>query len=230
MTTARHGKGAPIDHTYYSSQAVLRCFESICEPLESELHKHSPGFHVDSKELATLIAQLQQFQQDYLGLDCPDPPSPCPLRIPAKLFKIIPNQPLTKNSPLYSICLAASTFRIINNKDHWDFAPSLKNKNAEMIQFIRDFLQRATIMPLPRIGFADNMPDNARKTLTTVARKLQGASFCICIFNRKVVSTRLSLLFFFFSAHRRQPKACDTYPVWRSARIRQHRGRMVPDA
>lgn len=164
-------KNTTVDFGFYESAPVVKCFESIREPLLAELQPHQPDLVFTARELSILIAQIQQFQYDHLGINNKTPNAP--LRIPSKLFKIEQDKPLTKAAPVYTILIGAYSYRVSNKLSKWDFSPSKKAKNAEMIQHIRQLLQKANIISTPKLGFARSMPDPTRKSLTNLAKKLQ---------------------------------------------------------
>ncbi|KAF7730851.1 hypothetical protein EC973_001369 [Apophysomyces ossiformis] len=165
-------KGTGLDPSYYELPETIACFESIRGPLLAELQPQQRDISFDARDLSVLTGQLQQFQADFLGIH--NRPANAPLRIPAKLFKLHEKRRLSKESPLYTILLAAFTYRISNSWRKWDFTnPSKKSKNSELIQFIRSFLIRTKIIIPPRIAFADSMSEATKKALVPLARKIE---------------------------------------------------------
>ncbi|KAI9253976.1 hypothetical protein BDA99DRAFT_168628 [Phascolomyces articulosus] len=176
MAVARKAKDANVQLQFYEQSNIITCFETIKEPLLSELHHQQPDLTFKARDLSILIGYLQQFQQDFLGLN--NRANNAPLRIPAKLFKFDQERPLTIDSPVYHILRAAYTYRIVHNWRKFDFGPSKKNKNADLIRSIRDELYQASLINLPTIGFDDSVPSSARKTITSLAKKIH----CMLLF------------------------------------------------
>ncbi|KAG0190589.1 hypothetical protein DFQ28_001882 [Apophysomyces sp. BC1034] len=168
----RNPKGTGLDPSYYELPETITRFEPIKGSLLAELQPQQRDIMFDARDLSMLTGQLQQFQADFLGIH--NRPANAAVRIPAKLFKLYEGRSLSKNSPLYTILLAAYTYRISNSWRKWDLAnPSKKSKNSDLIQFIRNFLIRAKVINTTRIAFADSMPESTRKALVPLARKLE---------------------------------------------------------
>ncbi|KAI9493464.1 hypothetical protein BDB00DRAFT_823167 [Zychaea mexicana] len=171
MEVARKAKGASVQLQFYEQFNTIACFEPICDPLLSELHDQQADLSLQARDLSLLIGQLQQYQQDHLGVHSTRPNN-APLRIPAKLFKFDENQALTTDSPVYFILRAAYTYRIKHNWRKFDFGPSKKSKNADLIKGIREELQQAGLIISATIGLSDTVPDSARKTIKSLAKKI----------------------------------------------------------
>ncbi|CAO3622175.1 unnamed protein product [Cunninghamella echinulata] len=152
---------------------IISYFENLCEPLLTELQlQNGSDFQFDTRDLSIFIGQLQQFQQEYLGIFNRPTNNP-PLRIPSRLFKT--NHPATmmnntannnknkrkpsytsplsyKQHPLYIILLAAYIFRIKHNWKKWELNnPSKKMKNMELVQYIRTYLIKQKFIIPPKI-------------------------------------------------------------------------------
>ena len=171
MAVARKAKDANVQLQFYEQINIIKSFESIKEPLLSELHHQQPDLTFEARDLSIFIGHLQQFQQDFLGINSIRPHN-APLRIPAKLFKVEPNQTLTVDSPIYHILRAAYTYRIAHNWRKFDFGPSKKSKNVDLIRSIRDELYQINLINLPAIGLDDSMPNSARKTIMNLTKKI----------------------------------------------------------
>ncbi|KAI7849914.1 hypothetical protein BDC45DRAFT_573424 [Circinella umbellata] len=171
MALARKAKDANVQLQFYEQINIITSFESIKEPLLSELQHQQPDLTFEARDLSILIGHLQQFQQDFLGINNIRPNN-APLRIPAKLFKVEPNQPLTIDSPVYHILRATYTYRIAHDWRKFDFGPSKKSKNVDLIRSIRDELFQINLINLPIIGLDNSVPNSARKTITNLAKKI----------------------------------------------------------
>lgn len=169
MAVARNPKGATIDLGYYESPSVIASFDNIKASLLRELRPQQPQIQLEARDLSLLIAQIQQFQIDNLGIH--NRPNQCPLRIPAKLFKL--EEPLDEKSPVYKILLAAYTYRISHGWHKFEFNPAKRTKYMDMVRFIREFLINEKVIQQPRIAFARSLGETERKTLTSMAKKLQ---------------------------------------------------------
>ncbi|ORX61650.1 hypothetical protein DM01DRAFT_1126820 [Hesseltinella vesiculosa] len=162
-------KGSTFDLAYYQTDQVIALFEPIVEQLVKDLPAHQ-SLDVTASTLSLLAGQLQQFQQDYMGiLSRPGPTAPT--RIPSKSFKI--TKPLTKRHPLFTILLATLRFRIKNNWPKWDFT-ILSKRNMELIHSIRSELIRRHQLQPPRITFDASVPSKDRKKLIPLIRKVEG--------------------------------------------------------
>lgn len=194
----RNPRGAVLDQKYYESKDIISYFDNLCEPLLAELRlqKNGSDLQFDARDLSIFIGQLQQFQQENLGIFS-KPTSNLPLRIPARLFKM--NHPSAVNNtsgsgskknkkkpsyttplsfkqhPLYIILLAAYIFRIKHNWKKWELNnPSKKLKNFELIQFIRTYLIKQKFIIPPKILLDKSVPNNAKKTIQSLVKKING--------------------------------------------------------
>ncbi|KAJ8654273.1 hypothetical protein O0I10_010095 [Lichtheimia ornata] len=163
----RNPKGAPIDPEFYEQPSTIDCFEDIRQALIEELQQKD----IEARDLSLLTCQLQQFQQDHLGFNTKI--SHAPPRIPAKLFKLQPNVRESTESPLYTILLAAYTHRANHQWRKWDFAPSKKTKNVDLIQSIRDLLVQSGWIQVPKVAFSNTVPEAGRKSLMSMIKKMQ---------------------------------------------------------
>lgn len=177
----RNPKGAPIDPEFYEQPSTIACFEDIRQSLVEELQQND----IEARDLSLLTCQLQQFQQDHLGFNTKI--ANAPPRIPAKLFKLEPNVRETTDSPLYTILLAAYTHRANHQWRKWDFAPSKKTKNVDLIQSIRDTLVQAGWIQVPKVAFSNTVPEAARKSLMSMIKKMQ----CMCYISKRMIHRNL---------------------------------------
>lgn len=177
----RNPKGAPIDPEFYEQPSTIACFEDIRQSLVEELQQND----IEARDLSFLTCQLQQFQQDHLGFNTKI--ANAPPRIPAKLFKLEPNVRETTDSPLYTILLAAYTHRANHQWRKWDFAPSKKTKNIDLIQSIRDMLVQAGWIQVPKVAFSNTVPEAARKSLMSMIKKMQ----CMCYISNRMIHRNL---------------------------------------
>ncbi|CEP16501.1 hypothetical protein [Parasitella parasitica] len=173
--SGRNPKGAALEQSYFESADVVKCFNDIVKPLSQELSKQQRDITFTARDLSLLIGQLQQFQQECLGAF--NRPNNAPVRIPAKLFKVVKNTPLKKNSAVYTILLSAYKFRIRYNWKKWDFSNPLKRqKNADLVKDIRKTLIHKKLINLPKIAIMEPATDDYRKTVSAMIRRL-GATY-----------------------------------------------------
>jgi hypothetical protein len=174
--SGRNPKGAALGQSHFESAEVVDCFNDLIKPLTQELKPLQRDITFTARDLSLLIGQLQQFQQECLGAF--NRPNNAPIRIPAKLFKVNTKQPLTKDSAIYTILLSAYTFRLRHGWKKWDFSnPNKKQKNADLVQFVRNRLVKANIITLPKIAIMDPVSDAHRKTVTSLVKKIGGMFF-----------------------------------------------------
>ncbi|KAJ2960467.1 hypothetical protein NQZ79_g4179 [Umbelopsis isabellina] len=162
-------KNGGTDLTFYEHEATVLSFHSILSKLLQDLG--NPDLNITSRQLSLFTGQLQQFQEDALGLNATRAAN-APFRIPAKLFKVDSNGKLTSSHPLYHILHAAYSYMI---EQGWpDFTNFLstakKQKVIEMITYIKNILISKNIIRKPRIAFASSVNDQNRKALTKLAR------------------------------------------------------------
>src|ERR1700722_2259416 len=97
-------KNGGTDLTFYEHEATVLSFHSILSKLLQDLG--NPDLNITSRQLSLFTGQLQQFQEDALGINATRAAN-APFRIPAKLFKVDSNGKLTSSLPLYHILHAA---------------------------------------------------------------------------------------------------------------------------
>ncbi|KAI8358401.1 hypothetical protein BD560DRAFT_405946 [Blakeslea trispora] len=173
--SGRNPKGAALSQSHFESPEVVDCFLDLVDPLVDELGSVPRDIVLTARDLSLLIGQLQQFQQDCLGAF--NRPTHAPVRIPAKLLKVSGKQKLTTASPIYQILLSAYSFRLKHGWKKWDFTnPTKKQKNADLVQFIRTVLIKCNLIHVPKIAVADSVDDTVKKTVMSLAKKM-GATF-----------------------------------------------------
>lgn len=171
--SGRNPKGAALGQSHFESAEVVDCFNDIIEPLTLELKPLQRDIAFTARDLSLLIGQLQQFQQECLGAF--NRPNNAPIRIPAKLFKVNLKKPLTKDCAIYTILLSAYKFYLRHGWKKWDFSnPSKKQKNADLVQYIRNKLIKSNIISLPKIAIMDPVSDGHRKTVASLVKKIGG--------------------------------------------------------
>ncbi|KAI8340710.1 hypothetical protein BC941DRAFT_500290 [Chlamydoabsidia padenii] len=204
MASSRNPKGAVLDQRHYESTEIVSRFEPIRDHLLTDLQTIGGGDStITTLDLSVFLWQLQQFQQDHLGVlgnnFSDNINTNLPLRIPAKLFKLDQHHktealtddskkkkpkkkkqqqqqiPLDKTHPIYTILLSAYSFRFKNNWKQWDLNNTTrKAKIMELIQLIRDSLTENGFITTPRIAFGGSVPSLAKKKLATIVRRIGG--------------------------------------------------------
>lgn len=171
--SGRNPKGAALEQSHFESQEVVDCFEEIVQPLNQELSLQQRDVSYTARDLSLLVGQLQQFQQECLGAF--NRPNSYPIRIPAKLLKVTPKTPLTKESPIYTILSAAYSYRLKHGWKKWDFSnPAKKQKNADLISSIRNVLIKRKFISIPKIAIMEPFDENQRKTVLSLIKKIGG--------------------------------------------------------
>jgi hypothetical protein len=178
--SGRNPKGAALGQSHFESTEVVDCFNDLIKPLTQELKSLQRDITFTARDLSLLIGQLQQFQQECLGAF--NRPSNAPIRIPAKLFKVNTKKPLAKDSAIYTILLGAYTFRLRHGWKKWDFSnASKKQKNADLVQSIRNKLIKSNIISLPKIAIIDPVSDAHRKTVASLVKKIGGTFYLLIL-------------------------------------------------
>ncbi|RCH86657.1 hypothetical protein CU098_002027, partial [Rhizopus stolonifer] len=173
--SGRNPKGAALSQSHYESPDVVACFEKIVSPLLAELQSLQGDVAFTARELSLLTGQLQQFQQDCLGAF--NRPTNAPIRIPAKLLKVQNKQVITPDSAIYTVLLGAYSFRLRQGWKRWEFTnPSKKQKNADLIQSIRNLLIKRRFIHVPKIAMVESVDDNCKKAVLSMVKKI-GATF-----------------------------------------------------
>lgn len=169
--SGRNPKGAALGQSHYESSEIVDCFEGLIKPLTIDLKQREATF--TARDLSLFVGQLQQFQQECLGAF--NKPPNAPVRIPAKLFKVNPKRQLTKDSAIYTMLKSAYRFRNIHGWKKWDFSnPAKKQKNADLVQAIRNQLIKKRYIMVPKIAIMEPVPDTTRKTITSLVKKIGG--------------------------------------------------------
>lgn len=169
--SGRNPKGAALGQSHYESSEIVDCFEGLIKPLTIDLKQREATF--TARDLSLFVGQLQQFQQECLGAF--NKPPNAPVRIPAKLFKVNPKRQLTKDSAIYTMLKSAYRFRINHGWKKWDFSnPAKKQKNADLVQAIRNQLIKKRYIMVPKIAIMEPVPDTTRKTITSLVKKIGG--------------------------------------------------------
>lgn len=183
--TARRKTGG-VDLRYFEHSSTYSRFDPIKDYLLAGLSASQHDLTFTSRDLSMFTAQLQQFQEDALGLPAQRSPVATlqnhPPRIPSKLFKLDGDTLLTTESPLYKILFAAYQFRIMNTWKRWDFTtPTKRDKNVEMVAYIRDHLVEKGVIRNPKIAFAEDVEDKIKQELSAIAEKLGGMCVGFCV-------------------------------------------------
>ena len=192
-------KTGGVDLKYYEQPSTISRFENIREPLLKQLAIEQPDITFTSRDLAAFTASFQQFQEDFLGLNAPRlHGARHPTRVNAKLFKTDEN--LTTDSSLYKIIHAASQFRIVNGWRRWDFqTPTKRDKNIEMVAYVRNALVESGVLKNPKIAFASDVSESQRNELSRIVDSLGGKFFLFFVF-----TSHLAWSFVSFSVHCKQ--------------------------
>lgn len=170
---SRNPKGAALGQSHFESQEVVDRFEDIVQPLNQELSFQQRDVSYSARDLSLLVGQLQQFQQECLGAF--NRPNSYSVRIPAKLLKVNSKSPLKKESPIYTILLGAYSYMLKHGWKKWDFSnPAKKQKNAELINSIRNLLIKKRIISVPKIAVMEPYDENHHKTVLSLIKKIGG--------------------------------------------------------
>lgn len=164
-------KSGNIDIKDFETPQIIARFDAIRDTLLAELGSAQSDLSFTSKDLALLTGSLQQFQQDALGRNAPRPATGRhPIRIPSKLFK---TSDLTRDSPLYHILQSAYQYRSMNGWRKFDLTtPSKREKNIEMISFIRDSLNDLKMLRNPVVYFEKNVDQQTQGTVAPLLQQL----------------------------------------------------------
>ncbi|OZJ06071.1 hypothetical protein BZG36_01066 [Bifiguratus adelaidae] len=167
--SVRHG-GPDLE--FYQKPNVQALFDNICSYIQAELRMERPDFTLTGKEAAEFVGNLQQFQEDALGLSPKYNIPNRPLKIPAKIFKCDERTPYKKPSPMHHLLLAAYQFRIRNNVATWDFGNV--DQSMALIWHLRTMLIKSRTIRVPRISFAKDVASSEKESLKPVVIKLGG--------------------------------------------------------
>lgn len=114
-----HTKSGDVNLDYYKSSTTIKQFQTLLIPFQQALTAKNKRYPIiDSEELSLFAANLQQFQEDFIGLELHTKSKELknqnfdiPKRIPAKLFELsIDPKGKNLNPELFVILRSAALF------------------------------------------------------------------------------------------------------------------------
>lgn len=175
--------GAP-DATIYQDATVIRRFEPLVEPIQSNLAGarvtiNSAKDTLDAASLSQLTYSLQLFQHRNLG-EAQGSSAPLP-RIPAHYFLFAPrlsnvDEPLTINSPVYHVLKGAVEFLASKGRSSWEGIDSEEQSEVsffvDLIAHIRSTLKKDGIMKPFKIAAGQDLTGAEAQSCKAIAEKL----------------------------------------------------------
>ena len=174
---------------------LLQALESYLEPIKSALAQQSiqpsaipsKSGELSAADLADLVYELQNFQEESLGANAPRPADPSassaqtrhPVRIPADLFLPTSSQHTTsvvapEASHLKLLLQEALAFLASKGKSSWNFADSAqKSVNVQLIAHVRQQLSKAGALEHPTIAASPSITEAEAASLKQMAQQLE---------------------------------------------------------
>ncbi|KAJ1033964.1 hypothetical protein NDA16_000172 [Ustilago loliicola] len=183
------------DPSLRSDPLLLQALESYVEPIKSALAQQSleasaipsKNGSLSASDLATLVYDLQNFQEESLGVNAPRPADPSastpqsrhPVRIPAELFLPTSSQQNTsavapEASHLKLLLQEALAYLASKGKSTWNFSdPAQKSDNVQLIAHVRQQLTRAGALEHPTIAMSPSITEAEAASLKQMAEQLE---------------------------------------------------------
>ncbi|SPO28043.1 related to swi/snf-related matrix-associated actin-dependent regulator of chromatin, subfamily c, member 1 [Ustilago trichophora] len=174
---------------------LLQALESYVEPIKSALTQQgidssaipSKSGSISATDLADLVYELQNFQEESLGVNAPRPADPSastppaqhPVRIPAELFLPTISQQSTsvvapQASHLKLLLQEALAYLASKAKSTWNFSdPSQKADNVQLIAHVRQQLSKAGALEHPTIAASPSITEAEAASLKQMAEQLE---------------------------------------------------------
>ncbi len=178
-----------------SDPLLLQALESYVEPIKAALAQNnveaaaipSKSGSLSASDLATLLFDLQSFQEESLGVNAPRPADPSastpntrhPVRIPAELFLPTTSHQSTAlvdphNSPLKLLLQESLAFLASNAKQTWNFSdPAQKHDNVKLIAHLRHQLSNAGVLEHPTVAVSPSITEAEAASLRHMAEQLE---------------------------------------------------------
>ncbi|KAJ9473996.1 Chromatin structure-remodeling complex protein RSC8 [Pseudozyma hubeiensis] len=174
---------------------LLQALESYLEPIKSALAQQgvdasaipSKSGSLSATDLADLVYQLQNFQEESLGVNAPRPANPAastsqarhPVRIPAELFLPTSSQQSTsvaspESSHLRLLLQEALAYLASTGKPTWNFADvAQKADNVQLIAHLRQQLTTSGALEHPTIAASPSITEAEAAALKQMAEQLE---------------------------------------------------------
>lgn len=174
---------------------LLQALESYVEPIKSALTSAgvdaaaipSKSGSLSASDLATLVYDLQNFQEESLGINAPRPADPSastpqsrhPVRIPAELFLPTTSQQSTaivdpQSSHLRLLLQEALAYLASKGKTAWNFSdPTQKSDNVQLIAHVRLQLTKVGALEHPTIAVSPSITEAEAASLKQMAEQLE---------------------------------------------------------
>lgn len=134
-------------------------YYSKLEPVLKQLQQDVPDAKYDKRSLATLIWQLLQFMEDYLGRTAL-PPKPFP-KLPMSLF-----ENFAPDGPLYIIASKCAQVRKERDIKKIEFnQPSKRKECSEILAYLRRELVKQQIIKSPVVLIHPSVPADQQQRL-----------------------------------------------------------------
>ncbi|SPC62664.1 related to swi/snf-related matrix-associated actin-dependent regulator of chromatin, subfamily c, member 1 [Ustilago sp. UG-2017b] len=178
-----------------SDPVLLQALESYVEPIKSALAQQNIDASAipcntgsfSASDLAALLYDLQNFQEESLGVSAPRPANPSastpqsrhPVRIPAELFLSTSSQQSTsvvapESSHLRLLLQEALAYLASKGKSTWNFSdPAQKSDNVQLITYVRQQLTKAGALEHPTIAVSPSITEAEAASLKQMAEQLE---------------------------------------------------------
>lgn len=178
-----------------SDPLLLQALELYVEPIKSALAQQgvdasaipSQSGTLSASDLAALVYDLQNFQEEALGVNAPRPADPSastqhtqhPVRLPAELFFPTPSQQSTtviapEDSPLRLLLQEALAYLASKANTTWNFSdPSQKSANVQLIAHLRHQLSAAGVLEHPTVAASPSITEAEAASLKQMAEHLE---------------------------------------------------------
>ncbi len=174
---------------------LLQALESYVEPIKSALAQNgvdaaaipSKSGSLSASDLASLVYEIQNFQEESLGVNAPRPADPSastpqarhPVRIPAELFLPTSSQQSTavveaQSSHLRLLLQEALAYLASKGRSTWNFSdPAQKADNVQLIAHVRQQLSKAGALEHPTIAVSPSVTEAEAASLKQMAEQLE---------------------------------------------------------
>ncbi|XP_048579542.1 SWI/SNF complex subunit SMARCC2 isoform X2 [Nematostella vectensis] len=162
----RKKDGGP-DWKYYETSEAAALFEPVKQYLLKNHKKYVQVEPPTNKGLATLVAQLLQFQEDNFGHTVAKPPL---TKLPIKLF-----QDYSANGGLCTILACVYKTRTDQGWRRFDFqSPSRIDRNVEMFLNIERAVKEAKLLMIPQVYIAQDVDQSQVAKLRDIVKRHNG--------------------------------------------------------